>query len=75
VLDEVDAALDKDNVEMVANYFKDKAAQGAQFVLISLKDRVYAKADSLVGIYIDSSQNSSKTLTLDLAKYAEMMGK
>lgn len=71
VLDEVDAALDRENVDMVAKYFKDKSVAGTQFVLISLKDRVFAKADALVGIYVDVAKDSSRTLTLDLSKYGQ----
>ena len=68
-MDEVDAALDKENVEMVAEYFRQKASAGTQFILISLKDKVYEKADSLVGIYVERDKESSRCLTLDLTKF------
>lgn len=70
VLDEVDAALDANNVSIVAKYFREKS-KDVQFILISLKDRCFDKADSLVGIYIDRDEDCSRTLTLDLTKYEQ----
>lgn len=70
VLDEVDAALDPTNVNRVANYMKNKAEkENVQFITISLKDKCFEKAGALVGVYIESEQDSSRTLTLDLTKY------
>eukprot|EP00850_Spirogloea_muscicola_P013986 SM000098S25066 [mRNA] locus=s98:69413:76675:+ [translate_table: standard] len=42
---------------------------GFQSVVISLKDQFYDKADALVGVYHDSEQSCSRTLTFDLSKY------
>jgi structural maintenance of chromosome 1 len=84
VLDEVDAALDKTNVERVAQFITQAAhaardgdgansgtgMQPFQSLVISLKDSLYDKADALVGVYRDTDTGSSRTLTLDLAKYA-----
>lgn len=70
VLDEVDAALDTNNVSIVAKYFKERS-KDLQFIVISLKDKCFDKADSLVGIYIDREEDCSKTLTLDLRKYEQ----
>eukprot|EP00898_Chlorokybus_atmophyticus_P006531 jgi/Chlat1/687/Chrsp104S01283 len=74
VLDEVDAALDNQNVAKVANYIRTKShsnddGAGFQSVVISLKDNFYDKADALVGVYRDCDQNCSKTLTFDLGRY------
>lgn len=70
VLDEVDAALDPTNVNRIANYMKNKAEkENVQFITISLKDKCFEKAGALVGVYIESEQDSSRTLTLDLTKY------
>ncbi|KAI7867501.1 RecF/RecN/SMC [Spinellus fusiger] len=70
VLDEVDAALDNTNVSLVANYIREHASDTFQFIVISLKNTLYEKATSLVGIYRDQEANSSKTLTLMLDQYA-----
>lgn len=67
VLDEVDAALDNTNVAKVANYIKKNASEEFQFIVISLKNTLYERGSSLVGIYRDQEVNSSKTLTLDVS--------
>ncbi|KAJ9203571.1 hypothetical protein DTO164E3_2493 [Paecilomyces variotii] len=69
VLDEVDAALDNTNVSRIANYIRDHAAPGMQFIVISLKTGLFQNSEALVGIYRDQSENSSNGLTLDLRKY------
>jgi len=42
-----------------------------QFIVISLKDRLYEKSEGLVGVYVESALDSSQTLTLDLTAFAE----
>ncbi|BCS22352.1 cohesin subunit SMC1 [Aspergillus puulaauensis] len=69
VLDEIDAALDNTNVARIANYIHDHAAPGMQFIVISLKNGLFQNSEALVGVYRDQSENSSKSLTLDLRKY------
>ncbi|KAI9849613.1 MAG: Structural maintenance of chromosomes protein 1 [Sclerophora amabilis] len=69
VLDEVDAALDNTNVSKIANYIREHAGPGMQFIVISLKTGLFQASQALVGIYRDQSANSSKALTLDLRKY------
>ncbi|KAJ2928232.1 hypothetical protein H1R20_g8845, partial [Candolleomyces eurysporus] len=69
VLDEVDAALDNTNVAKVANYIRTHASDNFQFIVISLKNSLYERGNSLVGIYRDQDVNSSRTLTLDLTQY------
>ena len=81
VMDEIDAALDNENVAKVSNYIffssrrDSKHKQLAdrpsptQCIVISLKDHFYSTADSLVGIYRDTDALSSKTLSLDLSGY------
>ncbi|PHZ08880.1 RecF/RecN/SMC protein [Rhizopus microsporus ATCC 52813] len=69
VLDEVDAALDNANVSTVASYIREHATDEFQFIVISLKQLLYEKAQSLVGIYRDQGFNSSKTMTLMLDQY------
>lgn len=67
VLDEVDAALDNTNVSRIANYIRDHAAPGMQFIVISLKTGLFQNSEALVGIYRDQSENSSNSLTLDVS--------
>ncbi|KAL5505056.1 SMC1_3 [Sanghuangporus vaninii] len=69
VLDEVDAALDNTNVDKIANYIRSLASGEFQFIVISLKDSLYERGNSLVGIYRDQEVNSSSSLTLDLTQY------
>lgn len=71
VLDEIDAALDNSNVTKIANYIKRHAGPGFQFIVISLKSTLFENSDSLVGIYREQRENSSKTVTLDLRNYAD----
>jgi len=67
VMDEIDAALDNVNVTRVAQYIRERAADGSlQFVVISLKDQFYHMAQSLVGIYRDRREECSSVATLDL---------
>ena len=67
VLDEVDAALDNANVAKIANYIRDHAGPGMQFIVISLKTGLFHNSEALVGIYRDQGANSSKALTLDVS--------
>jgi len=74
VLDEVDAALDRVNVEKLANFMAKRShghggADGVQSIVISLKDYFYDKADALVGVTRDVPQACSKVLTFDLTQY------
>ncbi|GAU46035.1 hypothetical protein TSUD_268770 [Trifolium subterraneum] len=83
ILDEVDAALDNLNVANVAGFIRSKSCQGVranqeadggsgfQIIQISQKDSIYNKAEVLVGVYRDSEQGCSRTLTFDLTKYRE----
>ncbi|KAL9590956.1 MAG: hypothetical protein Q9203_000241 [Teloschistes exilis] len=66
VLDEVDAALDNANVAKIANYIRDHAGPGMQFIVISLKTGLFQGSEALVGIYRDQGANTSKALTLDV---------
>ncbi|CAL5012945.1 unnamed protein product [Urochloa decumbens] len=67
ILDEVDAALDNLNVVKLAGFIRSKSCKhvaeerdsdgecGFQSIVISLKDNFYDKAETLVGVYRDSS--------------------
>ncbi len=67
VLDEVDAALDNANVARIANYIKEHAGPGMQFIVISLKTGLFQNSETLVGIMRDQGVNSSRALTLDVS--------
>jgi structural maintenance of chromosome 1 len=70
ILDEIDAALDNANVQRVAQFIRSKSAS-TQFIVISLKGSFYEKAESLIGIYRDPSEITSKILSLKLSEYPE----
>ncbi|ODV89288.1 hypothetical protein CANCADRAFT_3915 [Tortispora caseinolytica NRRL Y-17796] len=71
VLDEVDAALDNDNVDRLANYIRSHSGPDFQFIVISLKSGLFKRSDALIGVYRDIQEKSSKTLSLDLRQYPE----
>lgn len=71
VLDEVDAALDNANVGNIARYIQKHAGPGFQFIVISLKNGLFETSQSLVGIYRDQDENSSRALTMDLQIYEQ----
>lgn len=74
VLDEVDAALDNANVAKIANYIREHARPGMQFIVISLKTSLFQESEALVGIYRDQTANSSKALTLDVSVIGSLCG-
>ena len=52
ILDEIDAALDFRNVDIVASYILSQAAQfTAQFIIISLRSHMFERAHQLLGVY------------------------
>ena len=67
VLDEVDAALDNANVARIKEYIRTQASPGFQFIVISLKAGLFQGSESLVGIYRDQVECSSRSLTLDVS--------
>lgn len=67
VLDEVDAALDNVNVARVAQYVKEHAGPGMQFIVISLKTGLFQESECLVGVMRDQSENTSRVLTVDVS--------
>lgn len=56
VLDEIDAALDGENVRRVTEYFRSKK-NDVQIIQISLKERVCERADVAVGVSPDVSRD------------------
>lgn len=63
IFDEVDSALDKVNVEKLANFI---ANSEDQFLIISLKHHFFKHSESLVGVYKCPFDNKSKILTYKL---------
>jgi hypothetical protein len=68
-MDEIDAALDNVNVNKVSNYIRAMSRSDFQCIVISLKDKFYSKADSLIGVHRDTETNGSKTLSLRLTDF------
>ncbi|XP_061750436.1 structural maintenance of chromosomes protein 1B [Nerophis ophidion] len=71
MLDEVDAALDNSNIGKVTKFIKEESIMWKmQFIVISLKEEFFHKADCLLGVYSDfDEQTFSRILTLDLRPY------
>ena len=72
VLDEVDAALDAQNVDKVTRFIQARREE-QQCVIISLKERFYEKADGLVGICKSAASGHSQAFTLDLQLYDDQV--
>ncbi len=64
VFDEVDAALDKKNSELLSDLIK-KYSNRAQYIIISHKDGVISKADTLFGVSMDEN-SMSKVVSLKI---------
>ncbi|KAL0213005.1 hypothetical protein RCL1_006631 [Eukaryota sp. TZLM3-RCL] len=72
VLDEVDAALDRGNVARVATFLSSSCRNSElQAIVISLKDTFFDQSESLIGVYKDQINQTSRLLTLDLGKYEQ----
>ena len=78
VMDEIDAALDNVNIAKIATFLDNQAQRQAfQSVVISLKENLYSRAFSLVGVSRDPSAPSKKdrkaggsqTITADMLEY------
>jgi structural maintenance of chromosome 1 len=75
VLVQVDAALDATNLDMVTKYVRrftrPDHEQAAQGVVISLKDKFYECADSLIGVSKTLEKDGSQVFTFDLSAFPE----
>ena len=60
-MDEIDAALDYKNVEMLARYIKERSLK-CQFLIISLRNNMFQLADHLVGVY--KTEETTKTVMM-----------
>ncbi|OIR57369.1 MAG: structural maintenance of chromosomes protein 4 [Amphiamblys sp. WSBS2006] len=61
IMDEIDAALDTKNVDIIASYISQRTS--AQFIVISLHPNMFERAERLVGVY--KKQNNSQTVVID----------
>jgi structural maintenance of chromosome 4 len=66
VMDEIDAALDFRNVDIVAKYGQHRT-KNAQFIIISLRNHMFEPANRLVGIY--KTHNCTKSVAIDPRKF------
>ncbi|GLJ14483.1 hypothetical protein SUGI_0234140 [Cryptomeria japonica] len=60
--DEIDAALDTKNAQLVAEYIKNQTS--AQYIVVSHRPQLYELATSLVGIYHYSGASTSITVNI-----------
>lgn len=60
VFDELDSALDRDNVAKLVSFL---ANLQVQLLVITLKPQVFHHADALIGVYKDHERNSSRVLS------------
>ncbi|ORD97735.1 SMC [Hepatospora eriocheir] len=65
VFDEIDQALDRENVDKLASYLIEEQKR-CQYIIISLKSQLFEHANSLIGVYKDPNDNQSKILTYRL---------
>ncbi|HLD98101.1 MAG TPA: AAA family ATPase, partial [Candidatus Nanoarchaeia archaeon] len=63
ILDEIDAALDKRNSELLSNLLK-KYIQAGQYIIISHNDSIISGADVLYGVSMNNGV--SKILSLEI---------
>lgn len=69
-MDEIDAALDFKNVEVVARFIQ-KKTQGAQFLVISLRNAMFESANKLFGVY--KTDHASHIVSLDPENLMKMI--
>lgn len=65
VLDEIDASLDMRNVQALARYLEHSECQA---IVISQKDKLFARSEALVGVSKDKRAETSVVLTMDLLR-------
>lgn len=69
LLDEVDAHLDVENVDLVTDYIKKHLK--SQIMIVSHKELVTKNAHSLIGVSFVRDQKTSMAYSLDLRGYKE----
>ncbi|XP_058809298.1 structural maintenance of chromosomes protein 1A-like [Phymastichus coffea] len=73
IFDEVDVALDNDNMENIVSFIKEwKEARKTQIIIISHNERFLRCADAVIGINKSIRENSSYAVHVDLAQYLQL---
>ena len=71
ILDEVDRALDNIGVQRLVRFLRDEASLNFQCLIISHKLKLYAHADSLVGVFKDVPNETSRVASIDMSRYPD----
>ncbi|EZG79520.1 putative structural maintenance of chromosomes protein [Gregarina niphandrodes] len=66
ILDEVDAALDLENVNSLRDYL---VHSPFQVFMVTLKEEVYSFAEAIIGVFKNPRTKDSNILTVDMSKY------
>lgn len=69
IMDEIDAFLDSDNVNLVTNYLK-ASLDRTQTLIISHKEELASKTESLLGVCMLKDHQTSKAYSMDLKEFA-----
>lgn len=69
-MDEIDAALDFRNVEIVGKFIKERT-KNAQFIVISLRNHMFELSNQLVGIY--KVNDMTRTISLYPSQFQELI--
>lgn len=62
IMDEIDSALDFQNVRIISNYIKNQTLN-SQFLIVSLRNQMFELANHLIGVY--KTNDVTKTLAID----------
>lgn len=68
VMDEIDAALDFQNVDIVGKFITERSKE-AQFIVISLRESMFTKCRKMIGVH--KVNNKSGIVTLDMRNLLE----
>ena len=69
IMDEVDAFLDYDNCQLLLNYLLHMSENKSQCIIITHKEEFFCNADNIIGTTFISSENTSKSFSLDLNQF------
>lgn len=74
IMDEVDAALDKHNSQLLAKLIR-KYCSRAQYIVISHNDAVISEADILYGVSMKQDAGMSQVVSLEMEEAKEQLAK